>query len=499
MTAVLILAAIQGLVGAFDLAFHHEFTERLTWKTGTGRELGLHAARNALYAVIFLVLAWAEPHGWWVAVFVAVLAAEVAITLADFIVEDRTRLLPESERIIHTLLAVSYGAFLALLTPHLVAWASEPGGLVLVERGLWSVLFTVFALGVGLWALRDAARARAVASPALPAGPLVTPFLPSPMRVLVTGGTGFIGRRLVAALVGAGHHVTVLTRDPRKARDLAMPVTVATAMGSIPADTIFDAVVNLAGASVAGGRWSARRKDLLRTSRIDTTRDLIHLMGRLETRPRVLVSASATGFYGTDNDDLVSEESPHAAGFAHDLCAAREAEARKACRFGVRVVELRFGLVLAAHGGPLGAMMPAFEFGLGARLGCGRQWMPWLHLDDAVRMIAFAIAREDLRGPFNAVAPQPVRNADFSVALAAALHRPCLFTLPAPLIHGLLGEMGQELLLASRRAVPMRMQQAGFEFLAPTLEQALERSLTRSPQDAPACSVDALPGVHAIR
>lgn len=499
MTAVLMLAALQGLVGAFDLAFHHEFTERLTWKTGTGRELGLHAARNALYAVIFLVLAWAEPHGWWVGVFVAVLAAEVAITLADFIVEDRTRLLPESERIIHTLLAVSYGAFLALLTPHLIAWSGEPSGLVLVERGLWSTLFTIFALGVGLWALRDAARARAVASPALSAGPLVTPFLPSPLRVLVTGGTGFIGSRLVAALVEAGHHVIVLTRDPRKARDLAMPVTVATTMDSLPADTVFDAVVNLAGASVAGGRWSARRKAVMRASRIDTTRDLIHLMGRLERPPRVLVSASATGFYGTDSDDPVSEESPHAPGFAHDLCAAREAEARKACRFGVRVVELRFGLVMAAHGGPLGAMMPAFEFGLGARLGSGRQWMPWLHLDDAVRMIAFAVAREDLRGPFNAVAPHPVRNADFSTTLAAALHRPCLFALPAPLIRGLLGEMGQELLLSSRRAVPVRLQQAGFAFLAPTLEQALARSLGQHRQDAPACGGDALPEVPAVR
>ena len=160
------------------------------------------------------------------------------------------------------------------------------------------------------------------------------------------------------------------------------------------------------------------------------------------------------------------------AGFAHDLCAAREAEARKACRYGVRVVELRFGLVLAAHGGPLGAMMPAFEFGLGSRFGNGRQWMPWLHLDDAVRMIAFAIARDDLRGPLNAVAPEPVRNATFARQLAGALGRPCLFALPAPLIRAGLGEMGQELLLNSRRVLPMRMEQAGFRFLAPTLAEA---------------------------
>ena len=479
MNAVLMLATIQGLVGAFDLAFHHELTERLSWKPGARREMGLHALRNGLYAVIFLVLAWFEPHGWWVAAFVAVLAAEVAITLADFVVEDRSRLLPESERIVHTLLAVSYGAFLALLAPHLLAWADMPSALIAVERGMWSLLFTVFALGVAIWAWRDTARARALAaSPDGPA-PLVADQLTAPLRVLVTGGTGFIGSRLVAALVAAGHRVTVMTRDPRKARDLALPVTLTSSLETIRDDEIFDAVVNLAGAPVAAGRWSARRRAVLRASRIDTTRALVHLIGRLETRPKVLVSASATGFYGSDSDEPVTEESHAVAGFAHDLCAAREAEARKACRYGVRVVELRFGLVLAAHGGPLGAMMPAFEFGLGSRFGNGRQWMPWLHLDDAVRMIAFAIARDDLRGPLNAVAPEPVRNATFARQLAGALGRPCLFALPAPLIRAGLGEMGQELLLNSRRVLPMRMEQAGFRFLAPTLAEALARSLGR--------------------
>lgn len=481
MEALMILATVQALIGAFDLIFHHEMTERLTWKASSATELKLHAVRNALYAVIFLVLAWAEPHGLLALAFVALLAVEIAVTLADFVIEDRTRLLPESERIVHTLLAVSYGVFLALFAPFLIAWAGEPTGLLLVERGAWSAVMSVFALGVALWALRDGIRSRVVALPTIPTGELVTPYLTEPRRILITGGTGFIGRRLTEALVDAGHHVTVLTRDPRKVHGMALPVRIATDLNSFGSDEIFDAVINLAGASVAAGRWTVKRKKTLRASRIDTTRTLVAFIGRLDTKPEVLISASAIGYYNSDSDRPMSEAATPAPGFAHDMCADCEAAARKACRYGVRVVELRLGLVLAAHGGPLGMMMPAFEFGLGARLGSGNQWMSWVHLDDVVAMMAFLISRHDLRGPFNAVAPVPVQNAAFSAALAHVLKRPCRFAVPAWLIRLVLGEMGQELLLASKRIQPARLCDAGFAFTYPGIEEALRVSLTPEP------------------
>lgn len=484
MEALMIVATAQALIGAFDLAYHHEVTERLTWKKTAYAELRLHAARNGIYAVIFLVLAWAEPHGLLAIAFAGLLVIEIAITLTDFVIEDRTRLLPASERVIHTVLAISYGAFLALFAPYLIAWSGEPTALVLVERGAWSAVMTVFAVGVAFWTLRDAARSHAVDQAPRPAdacADLINDHLDGTKRVLVTGGTGFIGKRLTEALVDAGHHVTVLTRDVRKARDLPLPVRITTDLDSFGDDEVFDAIVHLAGAPVATRRWTAKRKAVLRASRINTTRALVAFIGRLETKPEVLIAASAIGYYGSDSERPVTENTKPRPGFSNAMCAACEAESRKACRYGVRVVQLRLGLVLAAHGGPLGMMMPAFEFGLGARLGSGRQWMSWVHLDDVVAMIAFLMARDDLRGPFNAVAPVPVRNAQFSTALARQLGRPCLFAIPAGAIRLVLGEMGQELLLASKRVQPIRLCDAGFGFCCPGIEEALRVSLAPEP------------------
>ncbi len=485
MEALMILATVQAFFGAVDLALHHEMTERLTWKATAVTELRLHAVRNLLYTIIFLVLGWAEPHGLLALAFVGVLAIEITITLIDFVVEDRTRLLPESERILHTVLTVSFGAFLVMFAPFLIAWADEPTDLVIVDRGAWTYVMTVFAAGVCLWGVRDCLRSFAVAHPGEPAGDLVAPYLSTPSRILITGGTGFIGRRLSEALIDAGHDVTVLTRDPRKARDLPLPIRIVKDLDSLGSDEAFDAVVNLAGAPVAAGRWTAKRKAYLWASRVDTTRKLVAFIGRLNIKPEVLICASAIGYYGADTEQPLTESTPPSPGFSHDMCAGIEAEARTACRYGVRVVSLRLGLVLAAHGGPLGMMMPPFEFGLGARLGSGRQWMSWIHLDDTVAMIAFLMTRTDLRGPFNAVAPQPVRNADFSVARARALKRPCLFSIPARPIRMALGEMGFELLLASKRVLPKRLEEAGFEFRYPDIDSALRVSLAPGQAEAP--------------
>lgn len=485
MESVMILTTVQAVFGAIDLALHHEVTERLTWRKTAVAELRLHAARNLLYTIVFLVIGWAEPHGLLAFAFMGVLAVEITITLVDFVIEDRTRLLPESERVLHTVLTVSFGALLVLLAPHLIAWAGEPTGLVLVDRGAWSIVMSVFAASVGLWGLRDCARSFALGHETNPADVLVTPYLSSPSNCLITGGTGFIGTRLCEALVAAGHQVTVLTRDPRKARDLPLPIRIVKDLDSLADSETFDVVVNLAGAPVAAGRWTAKRKAYLTASRVETTKKLVGFIGRLKAKPEVLISASAIGYYGADSDDPITESTSPTPGFSHDMCAACEAAARTACRYGVRVVTLRLGLVLAAHGGPLGMMMPPFEFGLGARLGSGRQWMAWVHLDDVIAMIAFLIAGTDLRGPFNAVAPNPVRNADFSTQLARTLRRPCLLAIPSAAIHMSLGEMGFELLLASKRVVPKRLADAGFTFRFPELGGALKAALRPRDQESP--------------
>ena len=244
----------------------------------------------------------------------------------------------------------------------------------------------------------------------------------------------------------AGHDVTVLTRDPRKARDLPTPIHIATKCSEFGDDTVFDTIVNLAGASVVGGRWTERRKAVLCASRIDTTRDIVALIGRLRTRLEVLVSTSAIGFYGTDSDQAITETNRTMPGFAHDMCA---------------------------KGGPLGAMLPAFEFTAGAKIGHGREWMSWIHLDDAVRATAFLITRKDMRSPFNVTAPQPATNAVFLDRLDAPLKRHCLFAIAAPAIGFLLDEMGQELLLASKRVLPQCLSDTGFVFEHATIDAAM--------------------------
>ncbi|ERS06497.1 hypothetical protein Q675_27285, partial [Labrenzia sp. C1B70] len=250
------LISIQIFMGAFDTLVHHEGSERLAWRPSQKTELRLHGVRNFFYAVIFLCFGWLEPHGVFTMLLTAILVAEVLITLWDFVEEDMTRKLPWTERINHTLLALNYGAILVLAAPVLWQWSFLPSALVPVSYGWWSVLSTVSALGVGLFSARDllaAARSDRLGGPD-PAG--LVAALPPRRHILVTGGTGFIGQRLVEALVRGGHFVTVLTRDLRKADDLEHPVRVITSLDRIHNAERFDAIVNLAGDPIASGLWT---------------------------------------------------------------------------------------------------------------------------------------------------------------------------------------------------------------------------------------------------
>ncbi|MGJ8624645.1 MAG: TIGR01777 family oxidoreductase, partial [Yoonia sp.] len=334
------------------------------------------------------------------------------------------------------------------------------------------------AIGVGIFSARDllaAARSDRLdrGDPAV----LVAGLKPR-QSILVTGGTGFIGTRLVESLVAARHHVTVLTRDPRKADELAHPVRVISSLDMIDERDHFDAVVNLAGGAVAGGIWTKKKRTKIIASRVDMTRAINALIGRLAHKPACLVNGSAVGWYGLQDDGDDAELSETAAAkpaFIHDVCDAWEQETVPVNAQGVRVVILRIGLVLGVDGGMLAKLLTPFEFGGGGIMGHGRQWMPWIEHDDLIRVIAFAIITDNLSGPINAVAPNPVRNDTFSRDLAGALHRPLLFRFPNWLLSGALGDLGRETMLGGQRVVPSRLIDSGFvfrhELLAPTLRK----------------------------
>jgi len=290
------------------------------------------------------------------------------------------------------------------------------------------------------------------------------------MNYLVTGGTGFIGTALIATLCSAGHAVTVLTRRPRPPQE---SVAFVTSLDAIPAQARFDGVVNLAGASLAGARWSASYKREIITSRLATTDSVINLLGRLQQPPAVLLSASAIGYYGHHGDEPLGEDGAVVPGFSQDLCQRWEAAALPATDFGTRVCLLRFGVVLDRDGGAMVQMARPFRFGIANWLGNGRQWLSWVHRKDAVAAIDFLLQRPDLAGPFNITAPEPVTSRGFCAAMKRQRRTLLTAPVPAPVMRLLAGEMAQELLLQGQRVLPDRLQAAGFRFGMPTLDDAL--------------------------
>lgn len=300
------------------------------------------------------------------------------------------------------------------------------------------------------------------------------------MHILLTGGTGLIGRALCQHWRGQGHQLTVLSRRPDQvgalcsgANGVARLDDIATLRLSNPVD----AVVNLAGAGIADRPWTAARRDVLWRSRIDLSRALVAWMERQPMPPRLLLSASAVGWYGDGGDALLDEGSaPRGLDFGSQLCAAWEQEAQRAAQTGMRVAVLRIAPVLAEQGGMLARLLPPFRWGLGGRLGSGQQWMPWIHLQDLVAIFDHLLQHSGSEGVYNACAPEPVRNADFTRALARTLKRPALLPVPAWALRLLLGEMAT-LLLGGQRLRPRRLQEAGHRWQHPQLDAALQQIL----------------------
>ena len=300
------------------------------------------------------------------------------------------------------------------------------------------------------------------------------------MSVLITGGTGFVGRHLVHQLAQQGPLI-LTSRNPQRAQQRqggSSPQLIQWARPTeqppaLPRNSQIRAVVNLMGDSIADGRWTPEKKKLIRDSRVLGTAQLLEAISDLPQKPDVLVCASAVGFYGDPGESEVTETSPFGTGFLPEVCQQWEDAADQAAELSIRVVKLRIGIVLGKHGGALEKMVPLFRWGLGGKLGAGQQWMPWIHVDDLVNMIQWAIETPTVSGAYNATAPNPVRNSTFTQELANSLGRYALLPAPKFGVKLVLGEFADSLFF-SQRVIPQKALDEGFEFQFPNLTQALQ-------------------------
>jgi uncharacterized protein (TIGR01777 family) len=294
------------------------------------------------------------------------------------------------------------------------------------------------------------------------------------MHILLTGGTGLIGRQLCRHWSGQGYRLTVWSRQPEKVAKICGAQVRGVARLEDLGQEPVDAIVNLAGAPIADRPWTHKRKALLWSSRITLTETLLAWLERREQKPRVLISGSAVGWYGDGGErELTEDSAPISEDFASQLCIAWEETAQRAEALGIRVILIRTGLVLSAEGGFLSRLLLPFKLGLGGPIGNGRQWMPWIHIDDQIALIDFLLHRNEASGPYNACAPKPVRNREFAKALGSVLHRPAFMPMPAFALKVGLGELSL-LLLGGQRATPVRLLQAGFTFQFTDLRAALD-------------------------
>lgn len=470
MELLLNLLIVQALMGALDTLYHHEFKAALPAQPAARHELYVHALRSVLYGAIFAGLAWLSPGGWWVALLWAIIVTEVVLTLIDFVIEDHTRLLPDSERVLHTLLAIGGGAAFTVLALQTPVWWALPTALTPVYHGWQSWVLSVAALGVIAYGLREACAARALAQtqdePPLNWGT-------AHLKFLIAGGTGFIGSALTRRLLAGGHEVTLVSRDPaRAALKFGGAVRCVHTAHALATDEQVDVVVNLAGAPVIGLPWTRARKQVLLASRLAPAEDLLSFVERAHAKPKVWLQASAIGYYGQNATNIDESVDAPVTDFAAHLCHRVEHRAQACRTLGLRYVALRFGLVMGKTGGSFPAMILGLKLGVGAIIGSGRQFVSWIHIEDALGVIARAVRDHKLDGPVNAVAPESLSYEQFMRVAGAVAHRPVWLKIPALPLRKLLGEMAI-MLVEGPCVLPGKLRLAHHEFRYRTLRAAL--------------------------
>ncbi len=292
-------------------------------------------------------------------------------------------------------------------------------------------------------------------------------------RILITGATGFVGRPLSIALAGAGYEVVALSRRRAEAETIFAGNIKVVEWDAVTAGGWSEhidgalAIVNLAGENIGAGRWSEKKKKLIIESRLNAGAAITEAIRNAEYKPEVLIQTSGVGYYGDRGDELLDENSSNGAGFLADVARQWEASVREVAGMGVRLATIRLGVVLGSHGGVMSRLIPPFRFFVGGHPGSGRQWLPWVHIDDVIGVVRFLIESANCEGPFNVTAPEPTLSKDFYDLLGKAMHRPAFFPMPAFALKLALGEMATELLLPSTKVVPKKLLEAGYEFIFP--------------------------------
>ncbi len=297
------------------------------------------------------------------------------------------------------------------------------------------------------------------------------------MKILISGASGLVGTALIPTLIAKGHSIVRLVRQqPKGSDEIRWDSDKGFSFGEEHKLEGFDAVIHLAGDNVASGSWTDEKKRSIRESRTKGTKFLIDALKKLKSKPKIIISASAIGFYGNRGDEILTEESPKGSGFFPDVCDEWENEVREAGNFA-RIVMLRIGVILAKDGGALDKMLTPFKLGVGGVIGSGKQWMPWITIDDILGIIHYALEKP-LRGIYNTTAPNAATNHAFTKALGKALGRPTFIPLPEFAVKMMFGEMGETLLLQGCRVVPKRLQEMGYKFKFPNLDEALKHVLS---------------------
>ncbi len=483
---------IQVILGVFDNFWCHEFIEKLPSKPKARHELTFHFIRESIYAVICFGLAWYEWRGSWAITLATLFVTFFIVTMCSFIAANKSRVLPLFERVLHVFLVINISLFLYTIHPILAQWNTKTTTMITVDYGIWSWLFTGFAVVFLIWSMRNAIavmKLHILKVPEWQRRPFKKGVNENPKKYLITGATGFIGTALTRKLIENGDTVIALSRDKEKVNYKFGPhVQAITNLNHLNNSDEIDVIINLAGESLASGLWTKKRKQIFFESRIKTTKNLITLIERLEKKPELLINGSAIGFYGNRGDETLTEENDSKTDFMASLCQQWEEEAVQAEDCGVRVIRFRIGLVLDGGGGILPPMLLATKLYGGMIIGDGCQYMSWIDRNDIIDLIQFIVSNSEINGAVNASAPNPETQRSFMKTLGTVIKRPVYLWAPQWVCRLLLRDMA-DLFLNGQKVLPQKAMHFGFKFQYCELRQSFERISSKKGDWGEGCSL----------